>query len=69
MFHVLHDSLLTNGLLYPPLRLHIERVSIECFDRVLPFHFSRDGPFVELSEKLSKPSGRIDRFRQLGLNL
>jgi hypothetical protein len=29
MFHILHDGLLTNGLLDPSLRLHVEWVRIE----------------------------------------
>lgn len=66
VLQVLQDGLLPDGFLYPPLRLHIERISVHGLDRGLVLDMARPG----LSEKLREPSRVIlRRVCDLGLVL
>lgn len=70
MLHVLHNSLLSNRLLYLALSFHIERVRVQERDLVLTLHLRRVLAFSRLAEELCKTRRvRLDGLCHLGLGL
>src|SRR5882762_6539838 len=66
MLHILHNSLLSNRLLDPALRLDIKGISIKCLD----FALLSELPIPRLSKQFSKSSRvRLGRCCNLGLCL
>ena len=51
MLHILHNSLLADGFLYLPLRIHVVWVSVQPLDLVLLSHFRAILPLARMPQE------------------